>query len=114
MVQKDFYAWALDTFGAEGVTVAERGRRHFEEDAELQQAAGMTEEMAHKIVAHVWSKPASTVATEMGQAQGTLYAFAEALGVNAALCADTELIRCQSKGVAHHNARWDVKKKAGV
>lgn len=114
MPQKKFLDWVLDTFGPRATTVAERARRHFEEDAELMQSTGMTETMAHKIVSHVWGKPPGSAAVEMGQAQGTLYALAQALCVDSAQCAETELTRCMAKDADHHNARWDVKKRAGI
>src|SRR5690606_10835289 len=63
--QRKIGEWAEACFGTSRDR-QERARRLFEEAAEAMQSVGVPEEMAHKIVAYVYSKPAGDPRQEAG------------------------------------------------
>lgn len=64
VAQRVAHQWASDTFGDAAVTnLPERVTRVLEEAIELAQAEGVSEGAAHKLVAHVFAKPAGDPGT---------------------------------------------------
>jgi len=116
--QTKAFEWCKKAFGdAVVVNKPERGARMLEEALELAQATGVTEEMAAKLVKHVFSRPVGVVAQEAGQLQLTLLILCEQFGFQADWEEATELARVIAKTDAdpkHFAARLNAKADAGV
>lgn len=68
--------WLLRCFGpVVAADKQERTYRFLEEANELSQAAGLTEEEAHQLVAYTWSRPTGSLHQEVGGVMTTLAAF---------------------------------------
>lgn len=112
--QKGVSGWALDAFGeAEAMSVSHRGLRFFEEAGEGAQAAGVTVEMAHKMVDYVWGRPVGDLGQELGGIGVTVLALAQAAGYDADAEEVREIERVLSKPIDHFTKRNQVKKDAG-
>ncbi len=92
-IQQQIRVWVETRLGNNAMNPHERGRRSFEENAELFQALGGTREEAYRIVDHVFDKPVGLVSQELGGCALTLLAAAEGCNHNLGDCAQKELVR---------------------
>lgn len=112
--QKGVSDWAIDAFGPEeALSVPHRGLRMLEEADEGAQAAGVTLEMAHKMVDYVWSRPVGNLGQELGGIGVTVLALAQAAGYDADAEEVREVERVLSKPREHFTQRNKVKNEAG-
>jgi hypothetical protein len=95
-IQQQIRLWIVTRLGQKAMNLPERGRRAFEESAEVGQALGVTREEAHRIVDHVFDKPVGQLSQELGGAALTLLACAEASKNNLGNCVTNELARIHS------------------
>lgn len=109
------FGWAVRAFGAIQVTsLPQRGLRLLEEACEAYQAAGGTAELAHKLVDHVFSRPAGTLAQELGGVGVTLLVLAQAANLSADTEEMREVERVLSLPVEHFAKRNEAKNAAGL
>lgn len=112
--QKRVTDWARAAFGeAEATGLAQRGVRLLEEAIEAFQACGGDEEIAHKLVAFVFARPAGTVGQELGGVSVTMLALAAAAGLSADEEECREVSRVLSKPVGEFTARNASNNSAG-
>ena len=106
--------WAKAAFGeAEATGLGQRGVRLLEEAIEAFQACGGDEEIAHKLVAFVFARPAGTVGQELGGVSVTVLALAAAAGLSADEEECREISRVLSKPVGEFTERNANKNAAG-
>ncbi len=105
-------AWMLECFGADITNdIRERCYRFFEEAGELCQALGMSEDMAHQLVAYTWGREIGDPAQEVGGAMVTLGALCAAAGLDMQGAGETELARVnQPEIMAKVRAKHAAKK----
>lgn len=107
--------WCKDAFGDfRASNVVERGMRLLEESIEAAQAAGVSQEMAHKLVSYVFSQPVGELGQELGGVGVTTLALAEAAGLSAESQEIQEVVRVLSKPLEHFRQRHAAKDQAGV
>lgn len=107
--------WVVEAFGEEQAnSIPHRGVRFFEESTETVQSAGVSVEMAHKIVDYVFSRPVGMLWQELGGTGITLLALAEAAGYDADIEENRELERVLSKSIDHFKNRNKEKNDAGL
>lgn len=94
--QKRIRYWVESRLGIMAMDIRERGRRSAEENIELAQCCGVTEEEYLSLVKHVYSKPVGVIEQELGGTILTLLACAEGAGFVLSECADKELERIES------------------
>lgn len=112
--QDGVHAWCIAAFGDDHAkNVEQRGIRLVEEAIEAGQAAGCDPEMIHRLVDHIYSKPAGEIKQEMGGVGVTLLALAAALNVSADSCEHAEFVRVRSKPLAEFAARNAAKNALG-
>ena len=112
--QQQVTTWARAAFGeAEATGLAQRGVRLLEEAIEAFQACGGDEEIAHKLVAFVFARPAGTVAQELGGVSVTVLALAAAAGLSADEEECREVHRVLNKPVSEFTVRNANKNAAG-
>lgn len=108
-------AWCAEAFGSDhAASVPERALRLIEEAVEAAQAAGINSVMAHRLVDHVYSRPAGELEQELGGVGLTLLALASAAGMDADHAEQQELNRVLSKPASHFTARNAAKIAAGL
>lgn len=106
--------WVADAFGAEQAqSIPQRGVRLLEESDEAAQAAGVTREMAHRLVDYVWDRPVGKLNQELGGVGVTTLALASAAGLSADAAEVEEIQRIQAKPLSHFAQRNTVKNEAG-
>ena len=106
--------WAKAAFGvAEATGLAQRGVRLLEEAIEAFQACGGDEEIAHKLVAYVFARPAGNVDQELGGVCVTVLALAAAAGLSADEEECREVHRVLSKPLREFSERNANKNAAG-
>jgi hypothetical protein len=101
--QKEVLRWCKATFGEKDprwTDVDERCLRHYEEDTELMQALGMTEEQCIAMVKYVFSRPIGEPKQEMGGTLITLAALANSTHISMRDAFEEENRRC-----------WEIKDK---
>lgn len=107
--------WCRRCFGAEETnSIPQRGIRFLEEAAEAAQAATVDREMAHKVIDHVWDKPAGDLAQELGGCEIGILALANAAGLDADRCGVQEVSRVLSRSASHFRLRNAAKNHAGL
>ncbi len=98
--QERVAAWVASTFGSEvALNVHERALRAAEEVIELAQACGVKAETVHRLVDYVFARPAGVPTQEFGGSMLTLYAAAEACGVDADEAYEIEMQRVEHPDV---------------
>lgn len=108
------HGWCIAAFGDNHAhSIPQRGIRLAEEAIETAQACGCDKEMVHRLVDHIYSKPAGELFQEIGGVGITLLALAEASGHSAEAAEKAELQRILSKPPSHFTARNDAKNAAG-
>lgn len=106
--------WCADAFGVEHATsLPQRGIRLAEEAIEAAQAAGCDRAMVHKLVDHIFDRPAGEIGQECGGVAVTLLALADAAGRSADAEEVREICRVLAKPVEHFAARNAAKNAAG-
>lgn len=107
--------WCDRSFGVEeSRSVSQRGLRLLEESLEAAQSAGVSEEMAMKLVAYVFSRPVGEIRQEIGGTGLTLLALREAVGCFAEEQLEIELRRVLNKPIEHFRQRNQAKNDAGL
>lgn len=109
-------SWVQRAFGDEVLNDrVERSLRVIEEALEVAQALGTDRETAHRLVDYVFDRPIGNTAQEIGGAFVTLYAAAEAAGVDAETAFRDELARINRPDVIERiRQRQDQKREAEV
>ncbi len=101
--------WAVATFGTLATKRQERAMRFLEEAMELAQAERVGPDTANIILERVYSRPAGSVAEEVGQAQMTLALLAANIGLDAEAEGEREFLRVktipQEEWDRRHNAK---------
>jgi len=106
--------WCAAAFGADHAnSVPQRAVRLLEEAIEAYQAAGADPVMAHKLIDFVFSRPAGSLAQEIGDVGLTLLAIAAAAGASADTEEAREFASVLAKPLAHFTARNKSKNDAG-
>lgn len=97
--QKKVVALGSEVFGEPNMkSIDERMIRFIEEAMELVQAGGMTQDMAHRLVDYVYGRPKEQeIHKEVGGVQITLFALADALGIDVETAYKTEFNRVKAK-----------------
>jgi hypothetical protein len=112
--QAEFVRFAIEAFGERQThSIPQRGIRLMEEADEAGQAAGVTREMAHKLVDFVWDRPMGELSQELGGVGVTVLALASAAGLSADAAEVTEIERILAKPLAHFAQRNEEKNAAG-
>lgn len=112
--QQRVHTWAKAAFGvAHATSLPQRGLRLLEEAVELFQAAGGDQDMAHKLVSFVFSRPAGTIEQELGGVGVAVLALAAAFDVSADDMEQREVDRVLSKPLEFFAARNAEKNAAG-
>src|SRR5580692_786925 len=105
--------WAKEAFGEEEATsLSQRGLRLLEEAAEAFQACGRTEDMAHKMIEYVFSRPIGEIGQELGGVGVCVLALAAAAKLSADAEEEKETNRVISKPLQHFRERNTAKNEA--
>lgn len=112
--QRVILDWVKRMWGQAAMTAVERALRVVEEAIELCQAVGVSPDVVHKLVDHVYRKPAGKVEQEIGGITITLLAFAALHGISAEKCERDELRRILDLPREHFFKRQQIKAEAGV
>lgn len=108
-------AWVRECFTeAEAKDAPERSLRTAEEALELAQAVGVDAETLHRLVDYVFSRPVGKPEQEIAGTMVTLYAMANALGVDADAAFETELARIQTPEVMDRCRRRQHEKREAL
>jgi hypothetical protein len=105
LIQTQIKQWVVTRLGQKAMQPTERGRRVHEESTELFQSVGGTREEAHRIVDHVFDKPAGNPLQELGGCALTLLACADSLDFDLGVAAQDELDRIVSLPVEKFKKR---------
>ena len=98
--------WLIKCFGAETADDRlDRTHRFLEEALELAQAAGCSRDDALVLLSYVFSRPAGTVAGEVGGTMVTLAGMAQAHGVDMLVAGEAELARNHERTAAIREKR---------
>lgn len=112
--QRQIMNWAKAAFGVDEATaLPQRGLRLLEEAIEAFQACGGDEEIAHKLVGYVFTRPKGEIGQELGGVAVTALILAEAAGLSAEEEECREVRRVLSKPTSHFTARNASKNAAG-
>jgi NTP pyrophosphatase (non-canonical NTP hydrolase) len=112
--QATIASWAERAFSREEATsIPQRGLRLLEEAIEAFQACGGDEAIAHKLVSHVFGRPAGSVGQELGGVAVTVLALAAAAGLSADEEECREVHRVLSKPLGEFTQRNASKNAAG-
>jgi NTP pyrophosphatase (non-canonical NTP hydrolase) len=107
--------WCCAAFGiSEGMSIPQRAIRLLEEAAEVAQAAGVNEHLAHSLLYYVWSRPAGQLGQEIGGVGVTVLALAHAAGLSAEEEEKREVARILSKPLSHFRERNKAKNDIGL
>lgn len=111
--QPRVYTWLVKCFGKETADKHDERRQRFCEEAlELVQAAGGSREMAHAMVDYVFDRPIGELEQEIGGAQTTMAALAQAFNIDMDVAREKELARAESK-TEEIRVKWATKPKLG-
>jgi len=112
--QKACHRWCMAAFGqGQASSIPQRGIRLAEEAIEAAQAAGCARDMLHKLVDHIFDRPAGELGQELGGVAVTTLALAEAAGLSAEDSEISELARVMAKPLEHFKERNEAKNAAG-
>lgn len=112
--QSDVHAWCKAAFGDDhAFSIVQRGVRHAEETIEAAQASGVAADMLHRLIDHVYAKPAGELRQEIAQSGITLLALAQAANVDADAEEAREFQRISSMPLDHFAQRNAAKNAAG-
>lgn len=107
--------WVGNAFGTACLyDMRERGRRVYEEAAELAQALNVPREELTRIADHVYSKPPGVVEQEIAGVGVSLLATSSAWGVSFDDVLDTEIERVHTLPIEHFRQKKAVKVAAGI
>lgn len=95
-IQKRTRRWVESRLGMAAMDLHECGMRNGEENIELIQCCGVTEEELISLVKHVYAKPVGVIEQELGGATMTLLALADSAGYVLNQCVEKELDRVES------------------
>ena len=105
--------WVHEVLGVDSAcNVQERALRCAEEVIELAQVCEVAPERLHKLVDYVFGRDVGEAAQEIAGSLVTLYAMANALGVNAEAALEAELARIQKPEVKERVRRRQNEKRA--
>lgn len=113
-LQKRVIAWAWATFGDIALNRDERAARLVEEAIEVCQAESVAQDVVHRLVDRVYSRPVGDLGREIGGVAMTLAALAENAGYSVEAEAQRELDRVMGLSPAHFAAKHAEKVAAGV
>lgn len=112
--QANVSAWCISAFGDDHAkSVEQRAIRLIEEAIEAGQACGCDPTMIHRLVDHIFAKPAGDLHQELGGVGVTLLALAEAARLDADQAEHAEYLRVVSLPLEHFAARNAAKNAAG-
>lgn len=112
--QRRVAEWCAAAFGADhAASIPQRGIRLLEEAIEAYQACGCTEEMAHRLVKHVFANEPGKLNQEIGGVSVTMLALAEAANLSAEVEEIREVERVLAKPLEHFAKRNAAKNAAG-
>lgn len=92
-----FLTWAVQNFGKVAKNHDERAARLVEEAVEICQVQGVSEEVIHRIVCRVYSRPVGRLEQEIGGTTLALMAVAENAGLSMDKCAEDEFNRVMQR-----------------
>lgn len=108
-------AWVVTTFGPEtALDAPERSLRAAEEVIELAQACGVAGETIHRLVDYVYARPPGVPKQEIGGSMLTLYAAAQACGVDADEAYEAEMQRVERPEVVDRCQRRQLEKREAL
>jgi hypothetical protein len=108
-------SWIIRSFGSDVFTnPQERGRRFLEEAIELNQAIGVSQEDALRLVNYVYSRPVGVVEQELGGVGITLLGLCSSLKLDFEDVTTVELNRVNAFPVSHFRKRHALKVEAGI
>lgn len=114
-LQTGIARWIIEIFGWDSyLNKNERAKRFFEEAIELNQAMGVSQEDALRLVNHVYSKPVGDVEQELGGVGITLLALGSALSLDVSALTLREYERISTLPADHFRKRQAIKAEAGV
>lgn len=112
--QQQVGAWCAAAFGYDhAASLPLRGLRLAEEAIEAAQAAGSDRATLHRLIDHVYDRPAGDMYQELGGVGITLLALGAAAGMSVDAAERDELTRILSKPLDHFRERNDAKERAG-
>lgn len=103
-----------NVFGALALSINERGRRFFEEAAELAQWCGVSRSCMHRIVDRVQSKPVGDLDKELQDVGFTLHTLCGVVGAHPIPATEAGLRGFMSKPASYWHARQMAKHADGV
>jgi hypothetical protein len=107
--------WVFNIFGEDCATdQEERGKRVYEESAELLQASGVSLLDALKILWWVYSRPSGELTQELAGVGVTLFAAASAAGESIGVLISDEMSRVESLPKEKFLAKRKLKQEAGI
>lgn len=102
--------WVKEAFGLQQARSVEyRGLRFVEEAIELAQSCSCKKETLHRLIDHIYSRPAGELFQELGGVGLTLLALASAAGLSADWAEQAELERVLSKPLEMFKKRNEEK-----
>jgi hypothetical protein len=108
-------AWVREVFtNKEAEDVQERALRMAEEALELAQACEVDAATLHRLVDYVFSRPVGKPEKEIAGTMVTVYALAAALGVDAQMMFENELVRIQTPEVIERCRRRQHEKREAL
>ena len=114
-LQTGIARWIIEIFGWDSyLNKNERAKRFLEEAIELNQAMGVSQEDALRLVNHVYSKPVGDVEQELGGVGITLLALGSALSLDVSALTLREYARISALPADHFRKRQAIKAEAGV
>lgn len=109
------WEWGCRCFGLDHMNNRRiRSLRTTEEVVELGQALGVPEDVVHKLVTTVYSRPAGNVYQEIGGSMVTLMCLCRSMHIDAETVFLIEMQRCLAKDPAHFAKRNQDKINLGL
>lgn len=113
--QRIVVLWGEAAFGKpQMVNKQQRAIRLIEEAIELCQSLDVDAGAIKNVVDYVYGRPVGDPSAELGGVSVCLLALADALGVSADECEETEITRILSKPIEHFTKRNEQKNAAGL
>lgn len=112
--QRLVHGWCIAAFGDDHArSIEQRALRLAEEAIETAQASGCAAATLHRLIDHIYAKPAGELGQELGGVGVTLLALAAAAGHDAEACEVGEVSRIVCLPLEHFAARNAAKNAAG-